>query len=560
MPAVSIDFAKYYRHEEVVNHLRALVDAYPDLVSMSSIGKSFRGRDLWMLEISNKKTGDASTKPAFYVDAVTHPEEVSGAMVAQYIAWYLLTEYGKDDLVTRLLDTQTVYVLPFVNPDAYEICMDRLYYEWHGTARYLPGDDQVGPGLHYSDLDGDGYILKMRVPDPKGEWKISERDPRLMIRREPYEFGGTYYRVLPEGHIEDYDGVSFEIPRPRDGNLNRNFPANWGTEVEQYGAGEYPMSEPEVRALCDFFATHPNISGVANFHTNAGVILPPFRPEDDPMSHRDESTFRRIGKIGEQETGYRLVMTEIEFSGTTSKPRMGTSGNFLYGQRGILAMVIELWDLFKEAGIGDHPVSFQRELTEDDLMKLFAWNDKHFNGEVFRDWQPFDHPQLGPVEIGGWKTLLMFRNPPPQLLPEMAHKNMMFVIKHALAAPLLRIARVDATSVGGDVYRIEAVVENHGFLGTDITDRAVAMKAVESCTARLELPAGATLVSEDEVVELGHLAGWSDRNDEYTRFSQWGHPAKKAAWFVRTSGKPTEVTIVADSTRAGSDRSTVVLD
>ena len=117
-----------------------------------------------------------------------------------------------------------------------------------------------------------------------------------MLRRAPYEFGGSYYRVLPEGWIDDYDGISFDIPRPMDGNLNRNFPANWGTEVEQYGAGEYPMSEPEVKALVDFFKAHPNIHGVADYHTNAGVILPPFRPADDPMSVRDEGLFRRIGQ------------------------------------------------------------------------------------------------------------------------------------------------------------------------------------------------------------------------------------------------------------------------
>ena len=551
MSEIQIDFAKYYRYSEVVANLEELQAAYPTLASMFSIGKSFRDRDLWMMELTNQATGAAETKPGYYIDAITHPEEVSGAMVAQYTIWYLLSQYGKDPRVTQLLDTQTVYVLPFVNPDAYELCMDRLYYEWHGTARYLPGDDQVGPGLHYADMDGDGFILKMRVPDPKGEWKISEKDSRLMLRREPHEFGGTYYRVYPEGRIEDYDGVSFDIPRPRDGNLNRNFPANWGTEVEQYGAGEAPMSEPEIRAMVGFFKCHPNIAGVVNYHTNAGVIMPPFRPADDPMSLKDEDLFRRLGQVGSEETGYALIMTEEEFSGKAHKPRMGTAGNFLYGQNGILAFVTELWDLYSEAGVGDHKVSFKREMTEDDLMKLLAWNDKYFDGEAFREWRAFDHPQLGPVEIGGWKTLLVFRNPPPQLLPEMAHKNMMFTLKHALAAPLLRIAKAEATALGDGLFRIDAIFENHGYLPTEVTDRAVAMAAVKPCVAILDAPEGVQIVAGTREVDLGHLPGWSDRRDEYTRFSQWRAAARGAQWVVRATQSDQEVVLRAQSTRAG---------
>ena len=554
-----IDFAKYYRHEEVISHLKEWSREHPDLVTMFSIGKSFRDRDLWIMEIGNKKTGDPMSKPAYYIDAVTHPEEVSGAMVAQYTVWHLLENYGKDSMITHLLDTQTIYVLPFVNPDAYEICMDRLYYEWHGTGRYLPDDNQVGPGLHYADMDGDGFILKMRVPDSKGEWKISQLDNRIMVRRQPFDFGGEYYRVLPEGHIEDYDGISFDIPRPRDGNLNRNYPANWGTEVEQYGAGEAPMSEPETRALVGFIKSHPNISGIVHYHTNAGTIMPPFRPADDPMSNRDESLFRRIGNIGAQETGYTLIMTEEEFSGKAHKPRMGTSGNFMYGQNGILVFVTELWDVYKETGIGEHRVSTQRELSEEDLLKLLAWNDKYFDGEAFRDWKPFRHPQLGEVEIGGWKTLLIFRNPPPQLLPEMAQKNLMFTLKHALAAPLLRIAKAEATELAEGVFRIDAVIENRGYLSTDTTDRAVAMKAVHPCSATLELPDVIKLVAGESTVDLGHLAGWSDRNDEYTRFSQWSAPAKGAQWVVRTTDTSAEVKIVARSTRAGTDTRTLRL-
>jgi hypothetical protein len=74
-----------------------------------------------------------------------------------------------------------------------------------------------------------------------------------MVPREPGEFGGQYYRVMPEGTLLHYDGLKITANPDREGlDLNRNFPAYWRQEFEQVGAGPYPTSEPEVRAMVDF--------------------------------------------------------------------------------------------------------------------------------------------------------------------------------------------------------------------------------------------------------------------------------------------------------------------
>ncbi len=112
------------------------------------------------------------------------------------------------------------------------------------------------------DVDRDGRILTMRLPDPHGAWKAYPQDPRLLVRRDPTETGGRYYRLLTEGRMEGYDGVLIPLaPRRERLDLNRNFPLNWRQENQQQGAGPYPTSEPEVRAMVHFIMDHPNITG-----------------------------------------------------------------------------------------------------------------------------------------------------------------------------------------------------------------------------------------------------------------------------------------------------------
>ena len=122
-----------------------------------------------------------------------------------------------------------------------------------------------------TDVDGDGLILQMRIRDPNGAWKASAQDPRIMRRREPDEFGGTYYSLVPEGRIRNYDGYEIKIaPMPEGLDFNRNYPFMWAPEGAQRGAGAFPFSEPETRAEAEFWRTHRNINGFLTYHTFAG--------------------------------------------------------------------------------------------------------------------------------------------------------------------------------------------------------------------------------------------------------------------------------------------------
>jgi len=177
------------------------------------------------------------------------------------------------------------------------------------------------------------------------------------------------------------------------------------------------------------------------------------------------------------------------------------------------------------------------------------------------DWTPFEHPQLGPVELGGWKRLFMFRNPPAHHLPDMCHKNMMFTLKHALTAPRLNIREVEVTKVTDDLYKIEAIIENLGYLPTYVTRRAIDAKVVTPVIAELALDDRVELVAGKLQQDLDHLSGRSERGMKYSRFVDWHKASKKAEWVVRVKGgSAAEVTVKALSQRAGQDARTVTVD
>ena len=105
---------------------------------------------------------------------------------------------------------------------------------------------------------------------------------------------------MPEGTLKNYDGLQITLNPDREGlDLNRNFPAYWRQEFEQVGAGPYPTSEPEVRAMVDFIARHPNIGAAVSFHTHSGVILRPMGTQsDDDMTPEDLWVYKRFSELG----------------------------------------------------------------------------------------------------------------------------------------------------------------------------------------------------------------------------------------------------------------------
>jgi len=561
LPAPQFD--RFYRYAELTELLRAYVAARPGLVAMSSIGKSFEGRDIWLLTITNQSTGADTDKPAFWVDGNIHAGELTASTACLYWLHQLASKHGSDAQTTQLLDTRVVYLCPRLNPDGAELALaDRPRYIRSSTRPY-PYDEDPVDGLTVEDVDGDGRVLFMRVPDANGPWKCHPEQPRLMIPREPGEFGGRYYRVMPEGTLTHFDGLQITVNPNREGlDLNRNFPSQWRQEHEQVGAGPYPTSEPEVRAMVDFIVKHPNIGAGVSFHTHSGVILRPMGTQsDDDMTPEDLWTYKRFSELGAKLTGYPAISIFHDFK---YHPKEVTTGSqdWIYEHLGSLFWTVEIWAPNKEAGITGYDwIHWYRDHPPEDDLLLLKWSDEQCAGQAHVDWYPHTHPQLGEVELGGWDRLNFWRNPPPHLREREVARFPAWLMKIGLSLPRLEVLRTEVQALGSGTWRLRFAVANAGYLPSNVTKRAVERKVARGVVFELHLTADVTLVSGTARVVGPQLDGHGVKNSLQAFLPNRQVTADRAVaeWVVRApQGTRLALTAVAD--RAGTVRTEVVLD
>ncbi len=503
-------FNKFHTADEANASLAAWAQEFPSLTELYSVGETLRRSPLMVLEITNENTGPAADKPGYYYDGNIHAGELTGGEVALHFAWYLLSNYGSDEQVTRLVDTRAIYVRPKFNPDGADITLTTAQ-TLRSTPRPYDNDlDGLRDEDPPNDLDKDGHITQMRIPNPDGAWYISPDDPRLMLRAPGRGGGGgrggaqgpsppegtRFYDVLGEGIDDDNDGRLNE-----DGvggiDMNRNFPRNWGLEFEQNGAGPYPLSEPETAATIAFLNSHRNITGIFHGHTSGGFAyrLPSTIAWDTfPAADQD--------LIMEESAKYEET-TEQPARASYTNPevhRHGTLISWGFWDFGVVGFVPEFW-----GGFGR---DYDENGTITQLERL-RFHDEELEHSYFTDWAPFDHPEYGAVEIGGWHSKFTTQNPPVELLQSEVELYVPWMLWLAEIAPQIEITDVTVTSEADNTFRVRVDVENVGYLPTNITQRALLAEVAVPVRAIAELT-NAKFVEGNGRVDIGHLKGSRD--------------------------------------------------
>ncbi len=474
---VPITFDDYHGYTGTVDYLQKVARAYPEITELIEIGQSNLDRGIYVLVISNMRTGTTldrhielrhprqegvknvtpmknyQGKPGQWIDGGTHGNEYTGTEVCLYIIDQLVTGYGTDPEIKRLVDDNCFYICPIVNPDGVFNSVERGISQRQNSM--LLDDDEDGKVNEDGpdDLNGDGKITSFRYRDPEGNYMVDEIDPRLMVRLGRGETTTRErWSVVTEDRDNDGDGRRGE-DRERGIDVNRNFPEGWfNDDDEQAGSGYYAASAPESHAILEFFTNHTNVLLVQSFHTSGGFTYRPFaRWPDSRIAARDLAVFDRVMGVKYLEllgvevpaawreqpaaapaAGARAGMpaggrgaqapaaaaargaaqgrsASFEFPYEWKRPYNDSQGrpygygifiDWAYAQYGAYSMTTELWNSGKDQ------VGMPEFSGEDTRMQRERWmlqyQDEQFGGRFFVPWKSYRHPELGPGEIGGW--------------------------------------------------------------------------------------------------------------------------------------------------------------
>jgi hypothetical protein len=454
---------QYNNYRQLSQKVISMWKEYPAICAVKSLVRTEGGKEIWLISIG---TGDRDNKPAIAILGGIEGNYLLGRELAAGIAENILKNSTGSE-VKNLLDKVTFYILPDVSPDASEQLFAGLKYERAINARPTDDDrDFATDEDPYEDLNNDGIISLVRVEDPSGMYTVSDEDSRIMVKVDISKGQKGKYLVISEGTDNDKDG-KWNEDGPGGVNFNSNLTYNY--KAFGAGAGQYPVSEPETRAVLDFLFDRFNIYSVFAFgpQDNLGQPMKASERNDRPGSGQQSVSpggrmrmSRKFTSIlPADEKVNKLVSDRYhEITGAKGAPNSTTPpGNFMewaYFHYGRYSFSTPGWWFPVEKG----------KNPEAAFLKFAAKNKIN---DVFIPWTPIKHPDFpGKIaEVGGLKPDVMI-NPPPDTLNTLINKHFEFITSIAALHPELEFADIETENAGENIYRITLKVHNKGVFAT----------------------------------------------------------------------------------------------
>lgn len=500
----------YHTAAQLNAAIDSIARAKPALVKVSTLATSPGRRPVQLVRLG------ADDKPALLIIAGAYGPQVSSSEVALRIVRDLARRHGSDTAVTNLLATNTIYVIPRLNPDASEAWFGAVRWERRGNEQKDDEDrdhamDEDGP----DDLNGDGLITMMRVRSPNGEWIPDAVDPALMRRADPNKGERGIYRLLIEGRDDDGD-ERFNEDGAGGTDLSRNFANNfaWFTP----NSGMHPFADVESRAVAEFVSTQLNVGAIYVLGMQDNLIKAWEGRRVPGISGNPQGTSAG-GPLTAPLPDDNWWMTEASrrFKATTgmsdapaSAPDQGDPLSWAYFHMGRYAFGSRVWWPGKAPA---DTAAARKAPTPDPLAderNAYRWLQAN-NPAGFVEWTTVRGFTIEgeAVEVGGFAPGVLL-NPSEAALDSVAMKHSAFVVEIAGLLPSVRTDRVRVTEVGPRVYRISADVVNDRYLATNA---AIGVRSRLPMRVKVELTLGRgqTLSSGRRIDFINALRGSGGR-------------------------------------------------
>jgi hypothetical protein len=594
--------SSYLDHVSLTRELRTLVGTSRS-ATMTSVGTTLGGRDVWVIQIANPGGKPVAERPAVLVVGNLEGDHLVGSSHALETVRYLLAG-AANPAVKQVLDSQVVYVFPRLNPDGAEASFATVKSDRRRNTRPYDDDndgrmDEDGP----EDLNGDGMITVMRVKDPAGEYMMDRADPRVMKKADATKGDVGTHKLYWEGIDNDGDGFINE-DGPGGVDLNRNFQHDY--PYFDADAGPHMVSERESRALMDFVIAHRNIGAILTFGHSDNLVTPPDaqgrlaapitlllptfadasnakvfetgvlasaqqgffggggaqtrgaqpgannnpasgRRPDTTVHRADIEYFKAVSDAYRSITGIRAIAPQ-------RRPR-GAFFQYGYFHFGVPSFTTPGWSLPVAAAAAPAPGAPPAEVRPAAETRPAADARAAADGDgvilrslegagvtAFVPWAAFKHATLGDVEVGGFRPYSI-TNPPAKDLAELGRKHGEFVVKLASMLPRVRIASTEVKAHGGGLFTVAVDVENTGFFPSSL-QHGVVSGSVKPTLVQIQVPAEDIVTGASKSAALPTVSGSSAR--------------QRVTWVIR--GRPNaSVVVTVLAQKGGTDSATVVL-
>lgn len=503
----------YSNYTQQNSRIAALAKTYPQWVKTKSLTKTAAGKDIWMITVGSV---NADRNPAIAILGGVEGHYLLGTELTIGFAENLLQGIGNDSTRT-LLNKTTFYIFPNLSPDAMEQYFASVQYERRGNAT-VTDDDRDGKTNEdgFDDLDGDGKITWMRVESPIGDYRTHPDDPRILILADPTKGEKGKYLLYSEGRDNDKDGQFNE-----DGEGGVWFDKNLTYKHPSFtkGAGEFPVSENENRALLDNLFELFNVYAVVSFGSNNNLATPV--TYNAPAANQ-----RLVAGWLEQDVTINKMVSELynKITGLKDAPKSNAGGgdtwSWAYFHYGRYSFSTPGWWVPKSK-----PDTTKKEkafTVEDASANYLRWASQQGNTESFRPWKAIQHPDFPnqTVEVGGVDPFVLI-NPPFKLVPDLVKKHTDFFVKLASYQPELDIINVKTEKVNPGLTRITINVINKGALPSHsrLGERSYWVKRIN---VKVNTSGNQSIISGKQIQLLNSLEGYG---------------SQQLTWLVKGSGK-----------------------